>query len=87
MKQLGIYSIIVIATIILIGLFCGYESTYTRQAIVTKCENSMVYCIDKQGNIWSYKGNAVIGQEVTLKMYDNHTSNIKDDIIKGVKIR
>nr|DAZ72749.1 MAG TPA: Tubulin-tyrosine ligase family [Caudoviricetes sp.] len=46
-----------------------------------------MYCIDKQGNIWSYEGNASIGQAVTLKIYDNHTSDIKDDIIKGVKTR
>ena len=87
MRQLGIYSIMVITTIILIGLFCGYESTYTRKAIITKCKNGIVYCIDKQGNIWSYEGNATEGQEVTLKIYDNHTSDITDDIIKGAKIK
>lgn len=85
MKQLGIYSIIVIATIILIGLFCGYESTYTRQATVILSQNNIVTCIDKQGNTWNYIGDAAEGQEVTLIMYDNHTSNITDDIIKGVK--
>ena len=79
--------IIVLAVITLIGLMYGCESTYTRQATVIKSANGIVYCIDKQGNIWRYKGNSAIGQEVTLKLYDNHTSTIKDDIIKGVKTR
>lgn len=79
--------IITLAIITLIGLLYGCESTYTRQATVTKSTNGIVYCTDKQGNVWSYKGNAVIGQKVTLKMYDNHTSDIKDDIIKGVKTK
>lgn len=79
--------IITLAVIALIGLLYGCESTYTRQATITKSANGIVYCTDKQGNIWSYEGNAVIGQKVTLKMYDNHTSDIKDDIIKGVKTK
>lgn len=79
--------ILTLAAIALIGLLYGCESTYTRQATVTKSTNGIVYCTDKQGNVWSYKGNAVIGQKVTLKMYDNHTSDIKDDIIKGVKTK
>lgn len=79
--------IVTLAVITLIGLLYGCESTYTKQATVTKSINGIVYCIDKQGNIWSYEGNAVIGQAVTLKIYDNHTSDIKDDIIKGVKTR
>lgn len=79
--------IITLMVIMLIGLLYGYESTYTRQATVTKSANGIIYCIDKQGNIWSCKGDFAIGQEVTLKMYDNHTDSIKDDIVKGVKTR
>ena len=79
--------IITLAVIALISLLYGYESTYTRQATVTKSTNGIVYCTDKQGNIWSYEGNAVIGQKIMLKIYDNHTSDIKDDIIKGVKTK
>lgn len=77
--------IVVLTVITLIGLLYGYESTYTRQAIVTKCTNDIIYATDEQGNIWCYEGNAVIGQKVMLKLYDNHTSTINDDIIKGVK--
>lgn len=77
--------IIALAVITLIGLLYGCESTYTRQATVTKSANGIVYCVDKQGNIWSYKGDSAIGQKVTLKLYDNHTSTITDDIVKGVK--
>lgn len=79
--------IITLVVITLIGLLYGCESTYTRQATITKSVNGIVYCTDKQGNIWSYEGNAVIGQKVTLKMYDNHTETITDDIVKGVKTR
>ena len=79
--------IITLAVIALISLLYGYESTYTRQATVTKSTNGIVYCTDKQGNIWSYEGNAVIGQKIMLKIYDIHTSDIKDDIIKGVKTK
>lgn len=80
-------AIVTILGIIVIGLLCTYESTYTRQATVYKSNNGIVYCIDKQGNLWSYEGNAAIGQEVTLKMYDNHTSDITDDIVKEVKTK
>lgn len=79
--------IITLAVITLISLLYGCESTYTRQATVTKSANGIVYCVDKQGNIWSYKGDSAIGQEVILKLYDNHTSSITDDIVKGVKTR
>ena len=79
--------IITLAVITLIGLLYGCESTYTRQATITKSTNGIVYCTDKQGKGRSNEGNAVSGQKVTLKMYDNHTSDIKDDIIKGVKTK
>lgn len=79
--------IIALAVITLIGLLYGCESTYTRQATVIKSANGIVYCVDKQGNIWSYKGDSAIGQKVILKMYDNHTDSIKDDIVKGVKTK
>ena len=76
--------IIALAIITIIGLLCGYEDTYTRQATVYKSNNGIVYCIDKQGNMWSYKGYAVEGQMVKLVMHSNHTSTIKDDTIKKV---
>lgn len=80
-------AIVTILGIIVIGLLCTYESTYTRQAAVTKCENGVVYCIDKQGHIWSYEGYATEGQKVILTMYTNHTDTITDDTIRGVKIK
>lgn len=81
-----IYKILlVIAVFAVIGVASGYEATYTRKAVITDIQNDTVTCKDMQGHIWSYNGTGSIGQYVTLKMYDNHTNTITDDVIKGVK--
>jgi len=77
--------LIVITILMVIGLFHHFESTYYRQVIVIDNQKNIVTCIDKSGNIWEYKGQANIGNEITLIMYDNHTSKITDDIIKGIQ--
>lgn len=79
------YTALVLFIITVFGLLHNYESTYTRKATVTVCYNDTVYATDEQGHIWSYEGNAEIGQQVKLVMYDNHTDDITDDIIKEVK--
>ena len=77
--------LVVLSIVMVLGLLWGAESTYTRQAVITKSENNIVTCQDKSGYIWQYKGEAVVGEEVKLIMYDNHTSKISDDIVKGIK--
>lgn len=77
--------LIVLAIFTVLGLMWGCESTYTRQAEVISIKGDIVRAEDKSGNIWEYKGSARIGDNVTLVMYDNHTSKITDDVIKGVK--
>lgn len=62
-----------------------FESTYTRQATIKYTTFDTVVCVDKQGNIWSYKGSGTVGADVTLIMFDNHTGIIEDDVVKGVK--
>jgi hypothetical protein len=77
--------LIVLGIILVLGLMWGCESTYTRQAEVISVEDDVVQAEDKSGYIWEYKGSATVGDSVTLVMHDNHTSNITDDIVKGVK--
>lgn len=76
--------IITIAILVLSGI-SGIDSTYTRKAEVISIKDDIIRVEDKSGHIWEYKGSATIGDNVTLIMYDNHTSKITDDIIKGVK--
>ena len=77
--------LIVLSIMLVLGLMWSYESTYTRQAIITNSENGIVTVQDNCGYIWEYNGSATIGDSVTLVMYDNHTSKITDDIVKGIK--
>ena len=81
-----IKKILIVLTIIMaIGIMGNIESTYTRQATITNSNNGIVTAIDNCGYIWEYKGSATVGDSVTLVMYDNHTSKITDDIVKGIK--
>lgn len=77
--------LVVLAIFLMLGLMWGWESTYTRQAEIISVKDDVVQAEDKSGNIWEYKGSATVGNSVTLVMYDNHTSKITDDIVKGVK--
>ena len=77
--------LIVLAIIMAIGIMGNIESTYTRTATITNSDNGIVTAEDNCGYIWEYKGSATIGDSVTLVMYDNHTSKITDDIVKGIK--
>jgi len=77
--------LIVLSIILVLGFLWGAESTYTRQATVIKSEGGIVTAEDNCGYIWEYKGSATVGNNVTLVMYDNHTSKVTDDIVKGVK--
>ena len=77
--------LVVLGIIMVLGLLWGCESTYTRTATVINNQNNLVTCQDMSGNVWQYKGNNAIGEQVKLIMNDNHTSKITDDIIKEVK--
>lgn len=68
-----------------LGVAGFYETAYPRQATIRQSNNGTVQCIDKQGHLWEYKGEGIVGQQVTLIMNDNHTSTITDDTVKGVK--
>ena len=75
----------ILIVFVILGFIWGAESTYTRTATITNSESGIVTAIDGCGYIWEYKGCATVGDSVTLIMYDNHTSKITDDIVKGVK--
>lgn len=77
--------LIVLSIILVLGLMWNWESTYTRQAEIISVKNDTIQAEDKSGYVWEYKGSATVGDTVTLVMYDNHTSTIRDDIVKGVK--
>ena len=77
--------LITLSIILVLGFLWGCESTYTRTATITKSESGIVTAKDLNGNLWQYKGSATIGDIVELVMYDNHTSKITDDIVKGIK--
>ena len=77
--------LVVLSIILVLGLLWNTESTYTRKAVVVSAKNNVVTCQDKNGNIWQYNGQAVVGETVELIMNDNHTSTINDDVVKGVK--
>ena len=76
---------IVLGIVLVLGFMWGAESTYTRQATITNSESGIVTAKDNCGYVWQYKGTASVGDSVILVMYDNHTSKVTDDIVKGVK--
>ena len=77
--------LVVLSIFAVLGLMWGWESTYTRTATITNSESGIVTAKDLSGNLWQYEGSATVGDTVELVMYDNHTSTIRDDIVKGIK--
>lgn len=62
------------------------EAHYTRDVIVTKVKEQEITIQDKQGHQWLFNGKGYVeDQEITVIMYDNHTSNITDDKVVRVK--
>lgn len=84
-KQATITLLITLIGFLTLGVAGSYETAYTRQATIRQSSGGIVQCIDKQGHLWEYEGEGVVGQQVTLIMNDNHTSTIADDTVKGVK--
>ena len=81
----------IICIMLAILLMCGwcsyYEHNYTRNAMVVDVDCMYITAKDNSGHYWTFKGYGYsIGDNITLYMYDSHTSNIiTDDIIKRVK--
>ena len=78
--------LIIIMVILFISVCYTLESHYTREAKVTTVNCIEVTVEDNQGFEWSFCGEGYqVGQMVTLKMSDNHTDIITDDIIIDVE--
>ena len=78
--------LVLIAILLFIGFIGHIEAHYTREVTVIEVQDQEVTVKDKQGNLWCFNGtDYTVGQELVVVMYDNHTSTIYDDIIKGVK--
>ena len=78
--------LVVVIVILLISVCYTLESQYTREAEVVSVDCIEVTVEDSQGFEWSFCGEGYqVGQIVTLKMNDNHTDIITDDIIIDVK--
>ena len=84
--------LIIMASIVAINGVGIYESTYTRNAEVTKVLNeSLVTFTDDTGNEWDYYfedgTDLEVGNKVELVMNTMHTdNNIYDDKIKQVVV-
>ena len=78
--------LVVVIVILLISVCYTLESQYTREAEVVNVDCIEVTVEDSQGFEWSFYGEGYqVGQMVTLKMNDNHTDSVTDDIIIDVK--
>lgn len=82
--------LIIMASVVAINSVGIYESTYTRNAEVTKVLNeSLVTFTDDTGNDWDYYfedgTDLEVGNKVELVMNTMHTdNNIYDDEIKKI---
>lgn len=77
--------LVVLVVFVVLGLLWSADSTYTREAVIVKSDDNIITCEDNGGNIWRYEGKGIVGEKITLVMYDNHTSKITDDTVKGIK--
>ena len=87
MKKFLFNLLVVVCIIGFIGLLGGMEATYTREGQVISVKDNIVMVEDKSGFLWELGTDELKeGQEVVLKMNDNHTDIITDDVIVDYKI-
>ena len=67
--------------------FCFGEEKYPLTTVVDKIENDIVYIVDANGTIWSFKGaeDWAVGDIATCIMSNHRTAKIFDDKILSVK--
>ena len=86
MKRTLITIALAIALFGAVALGQSYEAHYTREVTVVSVQDNQVTVEDNQGYLWSFIGEDYKkGQELTVVMYDNHTTKITDDEIIKVK--
>ena len=87
MKNFLFKLLIVICVFCFIGFLGGMERTYTRKGQVISVKDNIVMVEDGSGFLWELETDELKeGQEVVLKMNDNHTDVITDDVIVDYKI-
>ena len=87
MKKFLFKLLVVVCVIGFVGLLGGMEATYTRDGQVVSVKDNIVTVEDKSGFLWELETDELQkGQEVVLKMKDNHTDVITDDVIVDYKI-
>ena len=87
MKKSGIYGVLLVAGLLLVGGIGGaIETNYSRDAVVTEVNGEEIMVVDKTNNEWVFTGEGYeVGDEVTLKMFNGYTDNtLKDDEIRRV---
>ena len=88
----------VVALVAIIGaMYCTHSYERTDCKVVAKCDGELTIQ-DKSGHCWYWYADSdsewktykamLIGDKVTLNMYDNGTeNNIEDDTIKGIEMQ
>ena len=82
----AIITVIIVGTILcVLGKLNTTEAHYSREVKVVEVQDQEVTVEDRQGHCWSFFGDGyTVDQEITVVMYDNHTSIITDDEIVRV---
>lgn len=78
---------IVVVMITMYAIVSYIDTHYTREAIVTNVEQSLVTATDDDDNVWQFKAtNIHKGQHIKMIMDNNHTIINDDDKVVNVKI-
>lgn len=89
-KRMEKCTTIILATLVVILTFLMVtrKNIYEREGIIFDItDDDIVTVLDTTGNKWEYKSNAFsLGQTVILKMNDNNTEEIFDDIIEKITV-
>ena len=87
MKRFLLNLLVIICLLGCIGIANTIEATYIREGQVISVKDNIVTVEDKSGFLWKLETDELKeGQEVVLKMNDNHTDVITDDVIVDYKI-
>lgn len=81
-------AVLVLAVILVIGIVGKLETHYKRTGFVTEATAGMILVEDTTGNLWELESaEFAVGDNVVLSMDTAGTSDITDDIIRGIKAR
>ncbi len=89
MRRAFVTFVTFITFVALCGFVGNMESYYYRRGVVVECNDDTIVIVDTIGEKWicrnDYK-DVTEGCDVSMKMFNHHTSNIFDDEIKNVKV-